>query len=148
MQQLSRAVRTYGKAAWKHLKSFNGSGRVHVLFLIPLANAVMDDDQTAMTREEIIKSHTGNTVVSELPMGTAYAYVQEGGVAKGLHPTYGKVKGEWAIDDDGVICVTWPLPNDNEVKNCSVTAALGGNRYDWANQVIRVLPGDVQNLAR
>ncbi len=148
MTQLSSRSRLNWNGIWRYVKQLGDPSRVHILFLIPLASAVMDEGQTAMTREELLKSFPGNTIVSESATGTAYAYAEQGGTAKGMHPTFGKITGEWKIDADGVVCVTWPLPNANEIKNCSKTVALGGGQYNWANQVIRLQPGDVQNLAR
>jgi hypothetical protein len=47
--------------------------------------------------------------------------VKPGGVARGLHPTEGRINGRYEISDDGILCVTWPL-SSGAVKNCDKTS--------------------------
>jgi len=129
----------------RHVKKLFDPNRCNILFLIPLAATMLGDKEKAMTHEQLMGVFPGNTVVAEIAKGTAYTYVRRGGKTNGLHPTAGKVSGNWKIDGDGVVCVTWPLPNDT-IKNCSKTVDLGDGKYNWANQVIRIQKGDPKKL--
>ena len=128
------------------LKAFFDPNKFNFIILVPLAAGAMSGDEKAMTREQILQSFPGNTVVVESEKGTAYAYVHKDGKANGLHPTAGKIEGKWRIDGKGVVCVTWPLPNDT-IKNCDKTVDLGDGKYKWANKDMRVQNGDPKKLA-
>ncbi len=71
--------------------------------------------------------------------------MKPGGVARGLHPTEGRINGRFEISDDGVVCVTWPLAS-GEVKNCDKTVPKGDQKYSWAGKTIEVVPGDPRGL--
>ena len=120
--------------------------RFNFIFLVPLAvHALSGDD--AMTAEDLRKEFVGNTVVAELSEGKGYAFVEPGGVAHGLHPTEGRLKGRYEISDDGVICVTWPF-SSGEVKNCDKTVPKGDQEYSWNKKTLQVVPGDPKGLAK
>ncbi len=127
------------------MKRYFDPNRLNLLFLVPLAVMVLSD-KDAMNAEDLREEFVGNTVVAQLPEGTAYTFVEPGGVARGLHPTEGPINGRYEISDDGVVCVTWPL-SSGEIKNCDKTVAKGDQKYSWAVQTIEVILGDPQGLA-
>jgi len=145
MKKLFESMRLNLAFLARHMKKLSDPNQCNFLFLIPLAAMALGDNEKAMTHEQLMEAFQGNTVVAELAKGTAYAYVRKGGKTNGLHPTAGKVSGSWKIDDEGVVCVTWPLPNDT-IKNCSKTVDLGDGKYNWANQVIKIQKGDPKKL--
>ncbi len=118
--------------------------RLNSLFLVPLAEMALSDED-ALNAEDLSKEFVGNTVVSQLSEGTAYAFAEPGGIARGLHPTEGRINGSYEISDDGVVCVTWPL-STGEIKNCDKTVPKGDQKYSWAGQTIEVIPGDPRGL--
>ncbi len=100
--------------------------RLNFLFLVPLAEMALSDED-ALNAEDLSKEFVGNTVVAQLPEGTAYAFAEPGGVARGLHPTEGRINSRYEISDDGVVCVTWPL-SSGEIKNCDKTFPKGDHK--------------------
>ncbi len=106
---------------------------------------VMLSGTSSSLAEDLRKGFVGNTVVAQLPEGTAYAFAEPGGIARGLHPTEGRINGRYEISDDGVICVTWPLTS-GEVKNCDKTVPKGDQKSSWAGKTIKVVPGDPKGL--
>ncbi len=126
------------------MKRYFDPTRLNFLFLLPLAAMALSDED-AMNAEDLRKEFVGNTVVSQLSEGTAYAFVKPGGVARGLHPTAGRINGRYEISDDGVLCVTWPL-SSGEIKNCDKTVPKGDQKYSWAGKTIDVVPGDPKGL--
>ncbi len=126
------------------MKRYFDPTRLNFLFLVPLAAMALSDGD-AMNAEDLGKEFVGNTVVTQLPEGTAYAFVKPGGVTRGLHPTEGRINGRYEISDDGVVCVTWPL-SSGEIKNCDKTVPKGDQKYSWAGKTIEVVPGDPKGL--
>ncbi len=126
------------------MKRYFDPTRLNFLILLPLAALALSDGD-ALKEEDIRKEFVGNTVVTQLPEGTAYAFAEPGGIARGLHPTEGRINGRYEISDDGVICVTWPLTS-GEVKNCDKAVPKGDQKYSWAGKTIEVVPGDPRGL--
>ena len=104
------------------MKRYFDPTRLNFLFLVPLAAMALSDED-AMNAEDLRKEFVGNTVVAQLSEGTAYAFVEPGGVARGLHPTEGPINGRYEISDDGVVCVTWSLSSE-EIKLVTSTSTL------------------------
>ncbi|MDJ0947384.1 MAG: hypothetical protein QNJ94_00535 [Alphaproteobacteria bacterium] len=125
---------------------FFDPARFHFVFLVPLVASNLTSDN-AMSAKDLREQFVGNTVVAQLPQGTAYALVRPDGVARGLHPVEGRINGRYEIADDGVVCVTWPLAS-GEVRNCDKTVAQGGRKYNWEGKTLEVLPGDPKGLGK
>ena len=128
------------------MRRFFDPNRTNFLILIPLVAVALSDDD-AMSRDDLNKEFIGNTVVSQLEEGATYAYVAPGGLTYGLHPTEGRINGRYEISDDGVVCVTWPLPS-GEIKNCDKTVSKGDGKYTWAGKAIEVQSGDPKGLQK
>ncbi len=126
------------------MKRYFDPTRLNFLILLPLAAMALSDGD-ALNAEDLRKEFVGNTVVTQLPEGTAFAFAEPGGIARGLHPTEGRINGRYEISDDGVICVTWPLTS-GEVKNCDKAVPKGDQKYSWAGKTIEVVPGDPKGL--
>ncbi len=118
--------------------------RMNFIFLIPLAAKALSSGDDALTADDFKADVVGNTVVAELPEGTAYAYLAPDGTNAGLHPTEGRVSGRWKVDDEGVVCVTWPTI---DIENCSAVVATDENKFSWADRTLEVQPGDTKGLA-
>jgi hypothetical protein len=82
------------------MKRYFDPTRLNFLILLPLAAMALSDGD-AMNAEDLRKEFVGNTVGAQLPEGTSYAFVKPGGVARGLHPTEGRINGHYEISDDG-----------------------------------------------
>ena len=128
------------------MRQFFDPNRTNFLILIPLA-AVFLGDTDAMSRDDLINEFVGNTVVMQLEKGSAYAFVAPNGVTHGLHPTAGRIDGRYEISDDGVVCVTWPMPS-GEVKNCDKTVSKGDGKYSWAGKTMELQSGDPKGLGK
>jgi hypothetical protein len=120
--------------------------QTNILILVPLAAVALKDDD-ALSREDVTSAFVGNTVVSQLDEGSAYAFVSPDGKAFGLHPTEGRIEGKYEISEDGVVCVTWPLKS-GEVENCDKTVSKGDGKYLWAGKNLEVQPGDPKSLSK
>jgi hypothetical protein len=95
---------------------------VNFLILVPPAAGIGGDK--AMSAADLRDTFVGNTVVAELPEGTAYDLVLPDGVHIGVHPTLGKRKRSWQIDSKGEACVTWRY-STGTIENCGTVVDLG-----------------------
>ena len=128
------------------MKRFFDPSRLNFLILIPLvAKAFGSGD--SLPAEDVHKVFVGNTVVVQLAEGPAYALVAPNGVARGLHPTEGRITGSYSISEDGIICVTWPLAS-GEVNNCDQVAKADDQKHSWAGKTLEVIQGDPRGLAK
>jgi hypothetical protein len=98
-----------------------------------------------MSVAELRDTFVGNTVVAELPEGTAYDLVQPGGAHIGLHPKLGKLEGSWKIDSKGEACVTWHY-DTRTIENCGTVVDLGDSAYQWGDQKLTLQRGDIKQL--
>ena len=119
--------------------------QINFLILIPLLAKGMGSGEDTMTTADLRNAFTGNTIVAQLPEGTAYDYVQPDGAHRGLHPQHGKINGSWHIDGKGNACVTWNYPSGG-ITNCGTVIDAGGGKYTWGDQTLTVQRGDVKGL--
>lgn len=120
-------------------------GYVNFIILAPLLLKGMDGKP--MSAADIMQQFLGNTVVAELPQGTAYDYIRADGVHFGLHPEQGKIRGSWRVDKGGKTCVTWKYPSGSAT-NCGPIESLGDGKYRWGDKTLKVEPGDVKKLGQ
>jgi hypothetical protein len=120
-------------------------GYVNFIILAPLL--LKGTGGKPMSSAEIMQLFLGNTVVAELPQGTAYDYIRSDGVHFGLHPEQGKIRGSRQVDSGGKICVTWKYPSGS-VTNCGTVENLGDGKYRWGDKTLKVESGDVRKLGQ
>lgn len=112
------------------------------LLLVPLLTGGGDNP---MKTSDILKVIIENTTVTELPAGTAYAFVQADGGLIGLEKDHGKLEGHWNVDSDGEACITWYYQSGS-ITNCANMFDLGDGKYQWGKLEFLVKQGDVMNL--
>ena len=120
-------------------------GYVNFIILAPLL--LKGTGGKPMSAAEIMQKFQGNTVVVELPEGTAYDYIRADGAHFGLHPQQGKIRGSWQVGGDGKTCVTWGYPSGSAT-NCGTVESVGKGQYRWGDKTLKVESGDVKKLAQ
>jgi hypothetical protein len=120
---------------------------VNFIVLVPLIAKTMGSGEEPMTAADLRNAFVGNTVVAQLPEGTAYDFVKPSGAHLGLHPEHGRLDGTWHIDAEGKACVTWNYPSGG-ITNCGQVVDLGGGKYKWGDQTLTLQRGDAKQLSK
>ncbi len=126
------------------MRKFYNPSRTNFIVLLPLAAAMMDNDE-GMPGKEINEAFVGNTVVAQLDEGTTYTFIAPKGVAHGLRPDAGRITGKYSISEDGKVCVLWENSED-DIEACDKVVKQEDGKYEWGGKTFGILAGDPKGL--